>query len=44
MGFLAKNGVKIRNFENSRKVPQDNLEVQVVSNFKVDWMKIVVSS
>ena len=34
-GFLAKNGVKIWNFENSKKVPRDNLEIHVVSKFEV---------
>ena len=34
-GFLAENGVKIQNFENSKKKVRDNLEIHVVSKFEV---------
>ena len=33
--FFAKNGVKKENFENSKKEPLDNFEMQVASEFEV---------
>ena len=41
---IGGGGSKFEIFENFKKVPQDNLEVQVVSKFEVDWMKTVISS
>ena len=33
--FLARNGVKIHNFENSKKVPLDILEIHVSSSIPI---------
>ena len=43
-GFLAKNGVKFQNFENSKKNPLDILEIHVVSKFGLIRIKIAASS
>ena len=41
---MAKNGVKIQNFEKSKKVPLDISEIHVVSKFGPIPMKIVAGS
>ena len=42
--FLGKIGAKIQNFENSKKVPLDILEIHVVSKFGPIRIKIAAGS
>ena len=42
--FLAKNGVKNQNIENSKKVPLDILKIHVVSKFGPIRIKIAAGS
>ena len=42
--IFSKIGVKIQNFEKSKKVPRDNLEIQVVSKFGQDRIETATGS